>query len=426
MLELVMDQAFKDLIADEIGIVSAKHPIAPLLLGEPGIGKSSIVKAICEENDWLFEELLCNQLGDRADLTGCRTVKETDPMTKEEFWTQVFFPHQRVQNAIRLAKNNPTKVVVLFLDEINRTTSDITSAILSFTTARTVGTYTFPDNVRFIVAGNDKGNVVTLDEASLSRFAMFKLKPSASVWMGITPQVNPYIKNVLDRCPQLIFCKSMNVVTSTVKKDDDSDDDYSAEFESFDDNAEGFNQITTPRTISGLNELMNTWDLDKIKMYIATVSKDSQTGEDCTLLQTVIEAHVGKTAFAAEIEKELATAVTSNVISTASQAAVAPKKPDVLKKLVLVQTRQDQIDLIKNMSELEMSECIAYLVYHQHDNSELIKTFAENYPKPVLDKSVMPNFTKLKNSDKLNPDNYAALISSGTDLGDNIRAFLGD
>ena len=47
--------------------------LIPFLLGAPGIGKSSIVRSICEKNGWGFHELLCNQIAMQADLTGCRT-----------------------------------------------------------------------------------------------------------------------------------------------------------------------------------------------------------------------------------------------------------------------------------------------------------------------------------------------------------------
>ena len=151
-----MTQDFKDILATEVNDVSKEAPICPFICGEPGIGKSSIVKAMCEEKGWDFFELLCNQLGDRSDLTGCRSVKSEETVTgkNEEIWKQIFFPHQSIQDAITCAKNKPNDIVVLFLDEINRTSSDITSAILSFTTARKIGTYTFPDNIRFIIAGN--------------------------------------------------------------------------------------------------------------------------------------------------------------------------------------------------------------------------------------------------------------------------------
>ena len=121
-----------------------------------------------------------------------------------------------------------------------RNSADITSAILSFTTARTIGTYTFPDNIRFIVAGNDKGNIQALDSASISRFAQFTLIPSAAAWMAHEPNLNPYIEKVLKANPSYIFCKESGIVTSTVQ--DDDGDSYDAEYEEFDDAAEDIDQ----------------------------------------------------------------------------------------------------------------------------------------------------------------------------------------
>ena len=173
MYKFEMDSDFIKTITKALDTSSADAPVCPILLGEPGIGKSSIVKALCEQNDWGFFELLCNQLGDRADLTGCRTVKTLvldNDGKEQEVWKQVFFPHQSIQDAITYANQHPDQRTILFLDEINRTTADITSAILSFPTARTVGSYKFPDNISFILAGNDKGNVVAIDSASITRF----------------------------------------------------------------------------------------------------------------------------------------------------------------------------------------------------------------------------------------------------------------
>lgn len=142
MLEMEMNADFRNILAVQVENVSKNAPVCPFIMGEPGIGKSSVVKAMCEERGWHFFELLCNQLGDRADLTGCRSVKTIEKINgkDKEVWKQIFFPHQEIQDAISCAKNNPDDIVVLFLDEINRPSSDITSAVLSFTTARKIGT----------------------------------------------------------------------------------------------------------------------------------------------------------------------------------------------------------------------------------------------------------------------------------------------
>ena len=422
---------FQNLIAKEVQYVAAETPICPLIKGEPGIGKSSIIRDMCEQNGWHFFELLCNQLGDRADLTGCRSVKTIENVNgkDEEIWKQIFFPHQSVQNAITCAQNNPDDIVVLFLDEINRTSADITSAILSFTTARTIGTYTFPDNIRFIVAGNDKGNIQALDSASISRFAQFTLIPSAAAWMAHEPNLNPYIEKVLKANPSYIFCKESGIVTSTVQ--DDDGDSYDAEYEEFDDAAEGFQQITTPRTISGLNTFLNHCDNKELTYYVGQQYKDSDTGEDASLLQCIVKGHVGDTPFADAICACIAEDVSRGMLQQAN-TIVAPTEPAVYNAIMKCTDRQTRNDMIAQLNDDDKSALILYATWDKTEaggrgnlNREIIVTAAQTYNNNLLAGSCQQQFSNLKSHDQLNEDNYAALVNSGTPLGTMIGSFLG-
>ena len=426
MMEMEMNNDFKDILAIEVETVAAKTPICPFILGEPGIGKSSVIRAMCEEKGWYFFELLCNQLGDRADLTGCRSVKTVENVKgrDEEIWKQIFFPHQSIQDAITCATNNPDETVVLFLDEINRTSSDITSAILSFTTARKIGTYEFPSNVRFIVAGNDKGNVTALDTASISRFSKYKLKPSAKTYMDIEENLNPYIKQVLTANPGYIFCKGTSIVTSTV--DDGDGEDFESEYESFDDGAEGFNQITTPRTLSGLNAFLNACTMDKLAYFVGQVSKDSETGEESNLLQVIIEGHVGNTVFSNALCAAIAEDISRGMLQKANNIA-KPTKPKVYKDIMKCTDRQTRDTMLTNMSDDDKSAVLVYAVYEKGvDNSDLIQAVAQKFTGQLLTGNYQPQFSNLKSHDELDADNYAALVNSGTTIGTMIRAILGD
>ena len=422
---------FQDLIAKEVKFVAAETPICPLIKGEPGIGKSSIIKDMCEQNGWWFFELLCNQLGDRSDLTGCRSVKSVENVNgkDEEIWKQIFFPHQSVQNAITCAQQNPNDIVVLFLDEINRTSSDITSAILSFTTARTIGTYTFPDNIRFIVAGNDKGNIQALDSASVSRFAQFTLIPSAAAWMAHEPNLNPYIQRVLQANPSYIFCKESGIVTSTVQNDDG--DDYNAEYEEFDDAAEGFQQITTPRTISGLNTFLNHCDIRELTYYVGQQYKDADTGEDASLLQCIIKGHVGDTPFADALCVCIAEDVSKGMLQQAN-TITPPSEPAFYKGIMKCSDRQTRNDMIAKLSDDDKSALILYATWDKTEtngkgnlNREIITVAAQNYNNNLLTGNCQQQFSNLKSHDQLNEDNYSALVNSGTSLGTMIGSFLG-
>ena len=422
---------FQELIAKEIKYVSAKTPICPLIKGEPGIGKSSIIKDMCNKNGWHFFELLCNQLGDKADLTGCRSVKSIENVNgkDEEIWKQIFFPHQAVQNAITCAKNNPDDIVVLFLDEINRTSADITSAILSFTTARTIGTYQFPDNIRFIVAGNDKGNIQALDSASISRFVQFTLIPSSVSWMQHEPNLNPYIAQVLKANPSYIFCKESGIETSTVQ--DDDGDNYEASYESFNDAAEGFQQITTPRTISGLNVFLNSCDLTQLTYYVGQTYKDSDSGEDASLLQCIVKGHVGDTPFADALCSVIANDVSKGMLQKANTIQ-APTEPAVYKSILKCKDRQTRNNMIAQLSDDEKSALILYATWDKDEtngkgviNREIIAVAAQYYKTNLLTGSYQQQFANLKSHDEMNEDNYATLVNSGTPLGSMIGSFLG-
>lgn len=153
----------------------------PALMGEPGIGKSSFVEDVARRTNTRCFTLPCNLLADKADLTGARLVLDE----KTGVWSQKFFPHSVISQAIEYAKGNPNEQPILFLDEINRTTSDVTSGTLTLVTLRRISDEDLPKNLRIIVAGNDKGNVTALDDASVSRFAIINVAPDASTLIEV-------------------------------------------------------------------------------------------------------------------------------------------------------------------------------------------------------------------------------------------------
>ncbi len=431
-IPIEMGQDFKNLIKKEILFVSNKTPIAPFIKGEAGIGKSSIIEELCNECGWAFFLLPCNQLGEKTDLTGCRTGKTTKVIngTPEEIWSQIFFPHAAVQAAMTYAQEHPDQIVILFLDEIKRTSSDVTSALLSFTTARTIGTYTFPDNVHFILAGNDKGNIQVLDEASISRFAMFTLIPTAEAWMEHEKNVNPYIEAVLKANPDLILCKTAPATTSVV--DNGQGDVYQATFDPFDDGCEGFKQFATPRTISGLNAFLNGCSDDELQYYIGQQYKDiDNNGEPESLLRAIIVGHVGDTEFADMVCKQIGDDIKNKRLTSAITVTI-PVEPAFYKSLLVSSDRTTRDNMIANLSDEEKSELLLYTVYDTDEakgrgkiNREIIQTAAMTFKGTSLTAPYNTQFSALKSADQLNADNYAALVQTKSNLANTIMQLLG-
>ena len=388
---MLLNKSAENMIAIEL----KNKTLVPLLLGEPGIGKSSFVRGICEKHGWHFHELLCNQLAMQADLTGCRTVKyQLDDGTED--YKQVFFPHASIKEAIDDANANPNTTIVLFLDEINRTSSSVTSAILTLITARKIGNSVLPANIKLIAAGNDDGNIITLDKASITRFINHHCQADATTFLGLGT-VHPVIESVLKAQPQLIH----QVKSISTNEDGDIFEEESTEFVS----------MAVPRTIMGLNEVLLS-DYPTISMM---------NGDD---LKEYITAYVGDNLFTEAICNEIAM---SKINATVNPTIIAPNKPQILDTLLSLNTVSDIYDVCKTMSDDEKSECINYMLYDKStDYSTVIKIIMDNYTGNMLTGANMQVTMKLITSNAYNRDTYVSILQSGNALATTFKNVFGE
>jgi dynein-related subfamily AAA family protein len=341
----------------------------PALIGDSGIGKSEFVKALAESMGTEAFVLPCNQLADKADLTGARLVP-----TDNGSYKQVFYPHHVFQECIDHAKDNPGERPILFLDEINRTTSDVTSGVLTLVTLRKIGHVKLPDNVRIMVAGNDKGNVTTLDEASLSRFAIFRVEPDAATLMSVLKDMNPWVKKVLTQHPSTIFQRSTpNAIVADGQDDDDNDKGNVTVAELFD-SGEEMNQITTPRTIDTVSRWLNKANRQDLSQYLATPVKIN--GRDTSLLNEAIETYVGDTPFSTQLVAVIAEDLAANSGGFVQNRVNVPK-PTCYTTLKTVSTVTDLASEIARLTPNEVSGSLLYALKENDDNSRLIEQLAQ-------------------------------------------------
>lgn len=342
----------------------------PALMGEPGIGKSSFVEDLAYSMDTKAFVLPCNQLADKADLTGARLV----PYAKDDgtdSYKQVFYPHQVIQDVIDYAEANPREWPILFLDEINRTTSDVTSGALTLVTLRRMGHVELPKNVRIVVAGNDKGNVTTLDEASLSRFAIFHVEPDASTLMSVVSNLNPWVKKVLTQYPALVFQKS--TPNAIVADGQDEDDDGNVTMAELFDGGEEMNQLTTPRTIDYLSKWLNAADRQDLASHLATPVQIG--GRETSELNEIIEAYTGDTMFTTQVVATIAEDLASNSGPAAANRVNVPK-PNCYAQLKAAGTVTELARKIAELTEKEVSGALLYALKENSDNARLIEQLA--------------------------------------------------
>lgn len=407
---------FNDVFQDTVEKIINNSKQVPMLLGEPGIGKSSWVEDLGRKLHTKVFTLACNQLADKADLTGARLVP-VETSTGETTYEQVFYPHAVIRRAIAYAIENPHETPILFLDELNRTTPDVTSELLSIPTLRAIGNTDLPENLRVITAGNDKGNITTLDEASISRFVLFPVEPDVETFIQVNTELNPFVKTVLMQHPESLFCKMVQTVTSQ-NDDDDDDDDGMTSIDEILDDGEDMNQITTPRTITGVSNWLNCYDNAALMTLLQETR--NRDGEEVSLLQEIIEGFTGRTNFTKFLMAEIAT----NLMTVNNQSNVTSvPKPQCYDKMKQCPDITALNQFISTMSDHDKSGCLVYALYEKTDNKAYINAILAS-GITTLESNDMKSLMSLFGSDQLDDANVATFISNNAPLAVTLSSIL--
>lgn len=383
--------------------------LIPMLLGEPGIGKSSWLTNLANLMHTECFTLACNQLADKADLTGARLI----PTDNGEY-KQVFYPHAVIHDAIEYAEAHPRETPILFLDELNRTTPDVTSEALSIPTMRSIGSKKLPNNLRVVIAGNDKGNVTSLDEASVSRFVLYRVEPDTNTFLSLDPNLNIFVKNVLQAHPDCIFCKKLVIAASSGNQSDDDDD---ANIEEILEDGDDMAQITTPRTLSGLSQWLNSFTNQELMALLAETHIED--GAEVSALQEAIEGHIGRTNFSTYLLAEIANGITR----TNNQSnALTIGKPACYDQMKQCANMTKLNDFIAAMNNNDKSGCLLYALYEKTDNTTYINALAKNMTSLIS--SDMKALLQLANMDQLDSENAHALLATSTPISQALGVIL--
>ena len=279
---------------------------------------------------------------------------------------------------------------------------------MSIPTLRAVGSVKLPDNLRVIIAGNNKGNIIALDEASISRFVLYEIKPDTNTFLDVNPNVNKYIKNVLMKNPDVIFCKEEVKITSNDDENEDvAIDDY------FDD-MEVMRQITTPRTITALSNFLNEFDDETLKELLLTTYSDGET-EINTLIE-LIEGHVGKTRFAELLIAE----ISENVLKISAKSKKAVKKPDIFDELTRCTSYSELEDKINSISNNEKAESLIYCLWDKTTNyADLIQALSQS---TEFEKFHIQSLLGVAND--LNVQNIETFLNTNSKLANSLAVIL--
>ena len=149
-----------------------KRPI--FLWGPPGIGKSDIVHQIgADLNAHVIDVRL--SLWEPTDIKGIPYFDSNDSK-------MVWAPPVELPDATFAAKHEN---IILFLDEMNSAAPSVQAAAYQLILNRKVGTYTLPDNVFIVAAGNreaDKGVTYRMPAPLANRFIHLEMRVDFDNW----------------------------------------------------------------------------------------------------------------------------------------------------------------------------------------------------------------------------------------------------
>lgn len=396
----------------------------PALMGDPGIGKSTFVKALAESINTKAFVLTCNVLSDKADLTGARLVPSEDG----ENFVQIFVPHHIVRDAADYAAANPRETPILFLDEINRTNEDVTSGLLTLVTERVLGNLHLPKNLRIIVSGNTDGNVIPLDEASISRFSIYKVQPDTSTLIAVLERkgtLHRHVKTVLTKHPNYVFERSQADALAVDGAIDDSDDIAQATFNELFESGDEMLQLTTPRTIEAINNFLNSVEKNSQDNGLSTYGEwlstpSTKEDRETTMLNEILESKTGNTRFTTALIGEITAEIQNGMNNTTTTAVVT--EPNVYSTLKGAGTIDELNSIVDDMTDKEKAESLVFAIYQKEDNTIIINALAQ--ATSGIEQNLLSRFINVVSTGEIDDQNLQTFMKAQGQIVNDLTPVL--
>jgi hypothetical protein len=168
----------------------------PLLIGESGIGKTSLINRLCSKNKFYCIVIDGNLLKE-GEIGGLPTVEEYSVMDGNTSIIRkrtVYAVHKKLQEIDEIIGRNVNCEILLFIDEINRCEHSVQQELMNIILNREINGYKIPDSVKVAAAANPSNKydnyrdseyqVVDMDPAQEDRFVWIEMESDVKSWIS--------------------------------------------------------------------------------------------------------------------------------------------------------------------------------------------------------------------------------------------------
>ncbi|MCM0648282.1 AAA family ATPase [Clostridium swellfunianum] len=168
----------------------------PLLIGESGIGKTALIKKLCEKKGYYSIVIDGNMLKE-GEIGGLPTVEEYSVLVDGKEVSKkrtVYAVHSKLQEIDEALRSSADRTVLLFIDEINRCEHTVQQELMNIILNREINGYRLPALVKVAAAMNPSSKyeqysssdyqVVDLDPAQEDRFVWIDMEADVKSWLA--------------------------------------------------------------------------------------------------------------------------------------------------------------------------------------------------------------------------------------------------
>ncbi|WP_426348414.1 ATP-binding protein [Alloiococcus sp. CFN-8] len=190
----------------------------PLIIGESGIGKTSLIKKLCRKEGYYLITIDANLLKE-GEIGGLPTVEEAEihgPQGSRKIKRTVYAAHTKLMEIQEVLDNKKADKILLFIDELNRCDHAVQQELMNLILNREINGFKMPEEVRVAAAMNPSGRyegfenseyqVVDMDPAQEDRFVWLYMDSEAKEWiswgMSSEGNIHPHVVEFIAAFPQ--------------------------------------------------------------------------------------------------------------------------------------------------------------------------------------------------------------------------------